>query len=162
MKTFLLLVFGVIGYADLCFAQVQMPSPSPAVPAMLIGDSDKTRVLKSLKERIQREERDLEVNEKNTRKDLVKAQSDRRREWRDKERKARRAYFEAHGSGPERRAYVQDFVKRKKDFDYHEKVEWSEFKHRQKEARETLMREHRSLSERVHQSLSNQQIPDGF
>ena len=162
MNLILLMAAAVFGSTTLVLAQEVIPSSTPIAQRSPISDQEKAKVLQSLKERILREDREQDTREKNAKKDLIKTQNDRRREWRDRERKARRAYFEFHGSGPERRAYVQDFVKRKKDFDYHEKVEWTEFKHQQKEARESLSREHRALTDRVNQSLSNKQMPEGF
>ena len=161
MKPFLVLSCLLFSIST-CFAQGVLPSATPSPQRMIVNQQDEARILQTLKERIQREERELDSKEKSSRRELVKSQNDRRREWRENERKARRAYFEAHGSGPERRAYVQGFVKRKKEFDNHEKVEWTEFKHQQKEVRENFGREHRALMDRVKQSLSNHLVPEGF
>lgn len=39
------------------------------------------------------------------------------KQWRESEKKARRTYFEAHTKGAERRAYVMDYIQRKKEFE---------------------------------------------
>lgn len=45
------------------------------------------------------------------------SQAARTREWESKERDARHKFFAEHQRGPERRAYIQDFVERHKAFD---------------------------------------------
>jgi len=127
-----------------------------------VTDADKKKILAALKARIQKEEKDLENTEKAQRKDLVRSQNDRKKEWREKEKKARRAFFDSHGSGPERRAYIQDFVKRRDAGDHQEKVEWTEFKRRQRDAREALESSHRELSRKVNEALSRGLRPEGF
>ncbi|NDG84643.1 MAG: hypothetical protein EBX52_06345 [Proteobacteria bacterium] len=146
------------------FSSETAPEAVPGSPLVIapLSDVDKKKILATMKQQIQKEEKDLETAEKSQRKDVVRSQGDRKKEWREKEKKARRAFFESHGSGPERRAYVQDFVKRREAYDHQEKVEWTEFKKRQKENREALDRTHRELTQKVNEALSRGQRPEGF
>ncbi len=140
------------------------PAGLPPVPlvAAPVTEAEKKKILEALKQRFLKEEKDLESTGKIQKKDLVRAQNERKKEWRENERKSRRAFFEAHGSGPERRAYVQDFVKRREAYDHREKVEWTDFKRHQKEAREALENSHRELARKVNEALTRGQRPEGF
>ena len=77
------------------------------------------------------------------------AQKAQLKEWKKKEREARRKYFEEHKNGPERRAYVQDYLKRREEFEKSQnralrqvRDEWAtkrkDLKARRKSAREQL------------------------
>jgi hypothetical protein len=63
------------------------------------------------------EEKALRHVSKSQMRELTAAQSQRNRTWHEQEKRARRDFFAAHTSGPERRKYVQDYIQRKKDFD---------------------------------------------
>ena len=98
--------------------------------------------------------------EKNKRRDLVRMQNERRKDWREKEKKARRDFFEAHTSGPDRRHYVQDFVMRKKEFDATEKKEWVEFKQKQNEDHKAFRISRQERSRKVNESLDRNLKPE--
>jgi hypothetical protein len=48
--------------------------------------------------------------------ELKASQKARQKEWEQKERETRHQYFEANTHGPDRRAYVRDFLQRRKAF----------------------------------------------
>ncbi len=139
-----------------------LPAPVPVQVPVSVPEKERNRILKGIRQTIEKDQREFDQQEKQLRRELVRLQNERRKAWREKERKARRQYFESHSSGPERRAYVQDFVKRKDDFDYHEKVEWTEFKHKQKEARDALNSSHRRQLKEAEEALKKGLMPEGL
>ncbi len=129
-------------------------------PASRISGSEKAVIYQEFRSKLREEERAFDAEEKSRRKALVRNQSDRRKEWRERERRARRAYFESHTSGPDRRHYVQDFVRRKKEFDQNEKTEWTDFNRKQREARKELRMSQKERTRQVNEALSREQRPE--
>lgn len=150
---------GPSGFAD----EVQ-PVGSPQIqpsPRMIpISREEKARIYSEFKKKLVEEEREFEKQEKTRRRELVRSQNERRREWREREKRARREFFESHTSGPERRHYVQDFVKRKKEFDSKEKREWVEFKQRQNEERKAFRISRQERNRRVNELLDQNVKPE--
>lgn len=133
--------------------------PLVASPAAPLSTMERDQILSRLKDRISLEDRQFEAEGKSRKKELVRSQNDRRKTWRDSERKLRRAFFESHSSGPDRRKYVQDFVRRKVEYDRNEKNEWVEFHQRQKEERESLRKKHAELDRQVKDGLGRNERP---
>lgn len=76
------------------------------------------------------QERAMIHTSKSELKELSAAQSQRARAWRENERKQRKAFFDAHTAGPERREYVQNYLKRKKELDDAQKGDYEDAKKR--------------------------------
>jgi hypothetical protein len=133
--------------------------PLVASPAAPLSAMERDQILSRLKDRISVEDRQFEAEGKSRKKELVRSQNDRRKAWRDSERKLRRAFFESHSSGPDRRKYVQDFVRRKVEYDRNEKNEWVAFNQRQKEERESLRKKHSELDRQVKDGLGRNERP---
>jgi hypothetical protein len=142
-----------------CFGQ---PNPTPvSVPApVMVGSEEKLKILAAARDKFAEEEKNLEQDQKNKRRDLVKLQNDKRKEWRDRERKARKQYFSEHGSGPERRKYVQDFIARKKEFDAKEKQEWVDFRKTTKDARDALKASIQKRKDLIQSALDQNRRPE--
>ncbi|MBU6153450.1 MAG: hypothetical protein KGP28_04030 [Bdellovibrionales bacterium] len=159
-----LLIFLVASMGCPGFAEESQPAVSPLLqpsPTMIpISREEKARIYSQFKKKLAEEEREFERQEKTRRRELVKSQNERRKEWREREKKARREFFESHTSGPERRHYVQDFVKRKKEFDATEKREWVEFKQRQSEERKAFRLSRQERNRRVNESLDKNIKPE--
>ena len=137
------------------------PLESFAQEALIpISREEKARIYSEFKKKLSDEEKQLENSEKTKRRELIKLQSDRRRDWRANEKKARRAYFESHTSGPERRTYVQDFVRRKKEFDSRERQEWIDFKARQAEERKAFRLSQKERTQKVNSALEQNLKPE--
>ena len=134
-------------------------SQSPVQYAVITGD-EKAAIYQEFRKRLQEEEKMMEADEKAKRKGLVRHQSERRREWRETERRARRAFFQSHTSGPQRRHYVQDFVRRRKEFDQQEKNEWIELNRKQREIRKQLRLSQQERTRKVNEALSKNQRPE--
>ncbi len=154
---FLMLIGLVTGFS--CFAQ---PVSNPvSIPApVMVGSEEKAKILANFRDKFAEEEKNLEQDQKNKRRDLVKQQNDKRKEWRDRERKARKQYFAEHGSGPERRKYVQDFIARKKDFDAKEKQEWVDFRKATKDARDALKASIQQRKDLIKSALDQNRRPE--
>jgi hypothetical protein len=153
MRKFFLLSL-IVSPVCFTFAEEVLPSPVP------ITREEKARIYSEFKKKLSEEERDFERQVKIKRRELVKMQNERRKDWREKEKKARREFFEAHTSGPDRRHYVQDFVKRKKEFDANEKKEWVEFKRKQNEDHKAFRISRQERSRLVNDSLDRNVKPD--
>jgi len=136
------------------------PNPEMTPVRVPISREEKAKIYADFKRKLAEEEKQFENQEKNKRRDLVRMQNDRRREWEANEKRSRRAYFEKHTSGPERRAYVQDFVKRKKEFDANEKREWSDFKRKQKEERKVFRISEQERTQKVNAALEQNIRPE--
>jgi hypothetical protein len=132
------------------------PSPSP----VSISREEKAKIYFDFKKKLSEEERIFEKDEKSKRRELIRMQNDRRKQWRESERKARRLFFETHQSGPDRRQYVQGFVKRKKAFDADEKHEWVEFNRKQSEDRKTFRISRQERTRRVSEALERNERPE--
>ena len=89
---------------------------SPTPIAMEFTAADKKKLLQDFKKANSDEEKTLDRQEKTAYKEIQTAQAIKLKEWRNDERKARRVYFDQHSSS-ERRAYVQDYIKRKEKFE---------------------------------------------
>jgi len=95
--------------------------------------SEKQKLSVDFQKALVKERKALSKQERSDLKSLASDQSARRKTWRLSEKRARRKYFNAHLSGPERRQYVQDYLKRKTAFEKSLKAEadaarksWSE------------------------------------
>ncbi len=95
-------------------------SAKSAVPEPSIGPSLTPANAKTLLKEFQRaqnsELKALEHRHKFELKELKASQSVRLKEWEKKEQEVRHKYFAEHSKGPERRAYIQDFIKRREAF----------------------------------------------
>jgi len=160
----LLTIFFLVCPFSLSFAEDVSPTQEPVIQptpsSVPITREEKARIYSEFKRKLTEEEREFEKQEKIKRRDLVRMQNERRKEWREKERRARRDFFESHTSGPERRHYVQDFVKRKKEFDATEKKEWVEFKQKQNEDHKAFRISRQERSRRVNESLDRNLKPE--
>lgn len=125
-----------------------------------VTGTEKAAIYQQFRNKLRDEEKAFDADEKGRRKALVRQQADRRRDWREKERRARRAFFESHMSGPERRHYVQDFVRRRKEFDQQEKNEWIEWNRKQRESRKELRISQQERTRKVNESLNRNQRPE--
>ena len=99
---------------------VESPSASPAASPVLsatVTPEEKKTLSKEFKRALSNEEKALSHRERSEMKQLSAAQATKLKNWREGERGTRRKYFDQHMSGPERRDYVQGYLKRKEAFD---------------------------------------------
>jgi hypothetical protein len=96
------------------------PSASPVetpVPESPLTEAVKSTLKTEYRSALRAAERAFDQRERLAQKEFQAAQAAELTSWRERERKARREYFEKHPSGPEQRKYVLGFVERKKEFD---------------------------------------------
>lgn len=83
-----------------------------------------------------------------------------KKSWSEVEKKSRRAFFDAHMSGPERREYIQLYLKRKDDFDKKQKEELATAKTSWREKRDYLKNLQKDREAQFLARLSANQRPD--
>ena len=125
-----------------------------------VKPEEKKKLLSDLKKTFLAEEKALQREDRSGTKAFTAAQSSKLKSWHEQEKQARRAFFEKHQSGPERRQYVQDYLKRKTDFDQAQKEELAAAKKASKEKAEHL-KENQRLRELQFKAQLDQNIrPD--
>jgi hypothetical protein len=146
MRPFLLILvlFSVYAFADPVakVGDASAPSINPN-STVSIDESQKTEfalapeekkpLLAQFKKELSDEDRALDHQDASGLKEFKAAQSQQVKDWRNQEKKSRRAFFDAHLSGPDRRDYVQSYIGRKKAFDQRQKDDLNSFKIAQKE-----------------------------
>ncbi|MBS1958924.1 MAG: hypothetical protein JST80_05580 [Bdellovibrionales bacterium] len=93
-------------------------------------------------------------------KELQAAQSQRSRSWRETERKKRKDFFESHASGPDRRAFVQDYLKRKKELDAAQKGDLEDFKKKWAMKLDELRKKQKERAAEFKSKVDQGQAPD--
>jgi hypothetical protein len=149
---------GGVSVAARAEAPTEVSSPPPVTLSGINGP-EKAAIYQQFRKKLRDEEKAFDAEEKIQRKALIRHQADRRREWRERERRARRAFFEAHASGPERRRYVQDFVRRRKEFDQQEKNEWVDWNRKHRDLRKQLRVSQQERTRQVNEALSRNERP---
>jgi hypothetical protein len=125
-------------------AHAQLASPIPAVAQATaqtvspLKDSEKKPLLDKFKKELMDEEKNLDRDDRNSHKQFLVAQGKQLNEWRTEEKHARRSYFDEHLTGPDRRAYVQSYIVRKKDFDQKQQSDLAAFNLVLKEKHDTF------------------------
>ena len=96
------------------------PSPLASEGPAIVGekvDRKELNVLRTQFLKAQRSEFDAVVHRHAFElREIQASQGARRKEWESKEKAARHKFFAEHTAGPERRAFVKDFVERRKSF----------------------------------------------
>ena len=98
------------------------PAPSPALEP--IKDSDKKKLLSDFQKALSSQKSALARQEKLSFKELSASQNSKIKKWREEQKQERRQFFEQHMSGPERRDFVQSYLKIKAEFDASVKAEY--------------------------------------
>jgi hypothetical protein len=122
----------VLGFAaiGLALAAAPLPAPHPlpspsASPGMpFVAPTPAVPMTPKLRMQLAREFlraqkgelKALEFRQRFELKELKASQQARLKDWERKETEARHQYFAAHSAGPDKRAYVKDFVERRKAF----------------------------------------------
>lgn len=89
-------------------------APTPAAPALAPAEGKK--LLGAFQRAQVAELRALQHRQSFELKDLAASQKSRRKEWEQRETQARHKFFAEHTKGPERRAYIKDFIERRKGY----------------------------------------------
>lgn len=129
---FLILGLSINTHADI----VHKPNPATATPAPTaaaaapvaegpLTDAEKKKLTIQFQKEMSTQKSALAHQERSSMKELNAAQSMKQKKWREDEKKARQQYFDQHMSGPERREYVQNYIKKKEAFDASIKAEYA-------------------------------------
>lgn len=145
-------------WMDSAGASSPSPSPSPSIsaspePVKLTGAEVKS-LLREFNRALHAELRALEHRQKFELKDLVSSQKARKYEWEAREREARRLFFAENEKGPARRAYIQDFLERRKTLHKMMKEEKRE-RTRTHEVRRKALREDQYVRSKEFQEFLN-------
>ena len=93
---------------------VAVPSATPEGP---LSEDERRKLRMEFRSALRSAERAFDHQERSALREFQTAQSAEAKQWKERERLARRKYFEKHPTGPEQRKYVLGFVERKKEFD---------------------------------------------
>ena len=100
-----------------------VPTPTVSAPTLVQLGLDPKVLIKEFQKAQKSEIKALEHRYEFELKELKASQSTRMKEWKDREEKARHLFFEQHGNGPERRLYIQDFMRRRDELNQANKEE---------------------------------------
>lgn len=137
-------------------APVAAPVATPIAP---LTDSDKRSLQVEFKRALSNERSALQHQERSALRELRVAQNQKQRQWREEQKTARRKYFDEHMSGPERREYVQTYLKKKQDFENSQKAVYSEAKKAWTSKIQEMKQSQKGAEEKFNQALSQGQRP---
>ena len=127
MKIFAILIAGLIFSTSAGANPTTSASPAVAkadsTPAPLTA-AEKKKLLSEFQKALTDQRGALAHQEKSAFKELSATQKFKQRKWREEQKTARHQFFDQHMSGPERREYVQAYLKKKEEFDAGIKAEY--------------------------------------
>ena len=142
-------------------AEEATPSPS-ATPVVQVPltQSEKKTLWAQFEKKLDEEEKAVHRQEKSEGKQLGTGQSAKRKSWREHEKKMRAQYFDQHTAGPERRAYLQDYISRKKAMDQAQDDEWVVARKLWGERLDLMKRGRKAREAKFKASLDHNQRPE--
>lgn len=138
------------------------PSASPvatSTPVVTMSDLDKKKLRIEFQKALSNQRSALTHQEKSAMKELYSSQNMKQKKWREEQKKARQLYFEQHMSGPERREYVQKYLKLKEQFDASIKSEISGVKKSWTEKVSNLKTVQKDLESKFNEEISKGSRP---
>ena len=155
--------------STLILAATPIPSVTPAsagVPNQtatperrsITGDEKKT-LSAQFKKTLADEARARDHQERSSLKEFVAAQARQVKEWRNKEKRTRRIFFDEHMSGPERRDYVQNYISRQKEFKLKQASDIAAFKTVLKEKSDALQLSQKNREIQFNQAIEQNERP---
>jgi hypothetical protein len=130
-----------------------------SVPVSPLTEDEKKKLGSEFKKAWTQQKAAFSHQERSAIRELQVAQSQKQKRWREEQKTARRKYFDQHMSGPERREYVQAYLKKKQDFENALKVELLEAKKSWTAKQQNLKQEQKSKEDQFQQALKNGQQP---
>jgi hypothetical protein len=132
-------------------ATASVPASTPVAP---LTEDEKKKLGSEFKKALSNERSAFSHQERSALRELRVAQNQKQRRWREEQKTARRKYFDEHMSGPERREYVQAYLKKKQEFENSQKVEYAEAKKNWASKLQELKQSQKSSEEKFHQDLN--------
>jgi hypothetical protein len=104
-------------------------TPMPTgTPYPLLSEDEKKKLQNEFRKALSNQKSALNHQERSALKEFKASQSMKQKKWRADQKTARQKFFDEHMSGPERREYVQTYLKKKAEFDESLKAEAVTFK----------------------------------
>ena len=91
--------------------------------------------------------------------ELYTAQNQKQKKWREEQKRLRRQFFEQHMSGPERREYVQTYLKKKEEFENSLKSDVVTAKKNWADKQQNLKKSQKEMEDKFNQTISQGQRP---
>ena len=135
------------------------PVPTPT-PIPTITDAEAKSLEVQFKKALSQADAALDHQEKSALKEFYTAESQKVKEWRNREKRERRAFFDKHLSGPERRQYVQTYLSRKKEFDQSQKNDLNSFRLMWREKRDLFKKDKEIRMGHFKEALQKRLRPD--
>jgi hypothetical protein len=163
-------VLGLVMFSCLALGSTDVsPSPSPAssiapdvqTPVVRITSEQAKRLRKEFQKAQGSELKGLEHRYKLEISELKASQSARLKEWESKERATRHEFFRTHLNGPDRRAYIQDFLKRRSALRAILKDEFNSRRREQDVRRQSLIGEQKFKANEFQGFLNKGETPPG-
>lgn len=114
--------------------------------------TDFKRKLSQEMDQLKREEKQIKKNSQNDRRS-------RRRDWNKKEQSARHQYFKENSRGPERRAYVKEFIERRNQLHASQKDEEVQERRMLDAKRKSLEEDQRNRLNQFEEALARKERP---
>lgn len=130
-------------------------TPMPTgTPYPLLSADEKKKLLSEFKKALSNQKSALNHQERSAMKEFTASQNMKQKKWRADQKKARQQYFDQHMSGPERREYVQSYLKKKAEFDESLKTEAAAFKKSWMDKKQALKQAQKDQEAQFNSSLA--------
>jgi hypothetical protein len=167
MKQFFFVVFLFLGGVVSFYAHSGAPTDGSAVASTsmtspgtgVVTSADAKKMLTEFQRAQNSELKALDHRNKIELKELKAAHSARQREWERREKEARHKFFSEHTNGPDRRAYIKDFMERRKNFLQLLNDERAQRSHDQEVRVSSLRQDHAQRLKEFQEALKNGQRP---
>jgi hypothetical protein len=166
-KTLILLfAFSLAAHLHFVYAQTKsaeiQPSSTPSatpVASVSLTDDEKKKLMTEFKKALGQQKASLAHQERSAFRELAVAQKQKLKRWREDQKRQRKQFFDLHKSGPERREYVQNYLKKKEEFELSLKSELEQTRKAWAEKNQEQRTEQKVLEEKFLQTLSQGQRP---
>lgn len=130
------------------------PAPTAAVATAVLTDAEKKKLSAEFHKALSSQRIAFAHQERSAKKELKTSQAVKKKKWFETEKNARHDFFDKHMNGPERRQYVQDYMKKKQDMENSLKVEAATFKKTWAEKHQAMKQSQKELEAKFNASLS--------
>ncbi len=137
---------------------IQSASSPPVV--LTINEGERKKLFQEFKKAQGDEERALDHEQRLLYQELQSSQSSKIRDWRNQERKKRHAFFDQHTNPPERKQFLQDYIKRKAALDQEIKDRYVLEKKNQRVKKEQLKQQQKANELQFKAQIDKYQRPD--
>ncbi len=136
------------------------PNATPsATPMAALTEDEKKKLSVEFKKALNQQRAAMAHQERSAIRELQVAQNQKQKRWREDQKIARRQFFDQHMSGPERREYVQNYLKKKQDFENTLKNELTETKKNWSQKNQLMKQHQKTAEEKFNEALKQGQRP---